>query len=640
MLDTAVSDADIDLLLTELNRRIAPEPPLTLDQLRRAAIRGYADVQACPGSGKTTLVGLKLLCLARKWTETSRGICVLTHTNVARDEILTRVRQHSAGHRLLAYPHFIGTIQEFVNTFFALPACRSQGKSVARIDDAYCTGRLENTIGWTAAGYLANRKLSVSGMRYVWREGALVLNVPGFQRESDSKSYRDLLSAKTRLVDSGLYFYSEMYALARQLIASNPAIVETLRHRFPVVMIDEMQDAQKFQDDLINLVFEDGQCLLQRLGDPDQSIFDGLGGDEPNESYNGAALQPICESHRFTPSVARHVAGLSQRKLAITTTYNAIAGGPQNSIILYRDGNRNDVLNRFSEIVVRLDQGLRRVVKAVGGVAENDAAAADPLNLRSYWAAFDRARNIRSFVPASFCQAVRYCACLEHGDVSLRYGALLHAILDALRLAEKQTPDRRGRLGPISRTNLSGFLRLHDTEHDFRRLIAGLMVNSMPNAQEWPNLIARLKGVLTIDQETQSIRTFFAFDDTPLPPQADAEDNGNTYRAPNGVAIHVSTIHAVKGETHDATLVLETKYRKLFDVKEMLPFVLDNARTAPVFDAAHPTTNESIRAGFMKKLYVAASRPRHLLCIATSHDRITEQQRADLLQQQWQIVDL
>lgn len=45
------------------------------------------DVEACPGSGKTTLLVAKLAILARKWTDARRGICILSHTNVARREI-------------------------------------------------------------------------------------------------------------------------------------------------------------------------------------------------------------------------------------------------------------------------------------------------------------------------------------------------------------------------------------------------------------------------------------------------------------------------------------------------------------------------------------------------------------------------
>lgn len=302
---------------------------------------------------------------------------------------------------------------------------------------------------------------------------------------------------------------------------------------------------------------------------------------------------------------------------------------------------RGLVLSRFAEIVASLEKDLRGTVKAVGGVAENDAGAGNPLNIRSYWPDFDRARNIRAFVPASLCQAVQYCACLENGDVVHRYNALIHAILETLRLAGKKwTSARTGKLVPILQVTLSSFLRLNGTERDFRHLVAAFMTGPMPTEAEWPNMMVQLRRLLTIDQETQPVRTYLAFDAKPLPPQIDDADNGNTYLAPNGVAIRVSTIHAVKGETHDATLILETKYRKLFDIGEMLSFILDPSRVVPKFDPAHPTTNESIRAGFMKKLYVAASRPRHLLCLAVGRERVNAAQKEDLIRQRWQILEL
>ena len=62
------------------------------------------DVEACPGSGKTTLLVAKLAVLARKWTQPRRGICVLSHTNVARREIERRLGNTAAGQQLLSYP--------------------------------------------------------------------------------------------------------------------------------------------------------------------------------------------------------------------------------------------------------------------------------------------------------------------------------------------------------------------------------------------------------------------------------------------------------------------------------------------------------------------------------------------------------
>jgi superfamily I DNA/RNA helicase len=78
------------------------------------------DVVACPGSGKTTVLLAKLLILANRMPfEDDRGICVLTHTNVAIDEI--KRKAGIAGDKLFNYPNFFGTFQKFVDKFLAIP---------------------------------------------------------------------------------------------------------------------------------------------------------------------------------------------------------------------------------------------------------------------------------------------------------------------------------------------------------------------------------------------------------------------------------------------------------------------------------------------------------------------------------------
>lgn len=48
-----------------------------------------------------------------------------------------------------------------------------------------------------------------------------------------------------------------MYELAKQAIASNRELVAALRSRFKIVILDEMQDTQRHQDELLNVIFPD-----------------------------------------------------------------------------------------------------------------------------------------------------------------------------------------------------------------------------------------------------------------------------------------------------------------------------------------------------------------------------------------------
>ena len=65
--------------------------------------------------------------------ENGAGICVLSHTNVAIDEIKNRLSAYAD--RLLSYPNYIGTIQSFVDRFVTMPYLRSiSGQNVHVID--------------------------------------------------------------------------------------------------------------------------------------------------------------------------------------------------------------------------------------------------------------------------------------------------------------------------------------------------------------------------------------------------------------------------------------------------------------------------------------------------------------------------
>lgn len=82
-----------------------------------------SDVSACPGSGKTTVLLAKLKLLADRMPfDDNSGVCVLSHTNVAVDEIRKRLSCYED--KLHSYPNFIGTIQSFIDKFVSMPYIR------------------------------------------------------------------------------------------------------------------------------------------------------------------------------------------------------------------------------------------------------------------------------------------------------------------------------------------------------------------------------------------------------------------------------------------------------------------------------------------------------------------------------------
>jgi hypothetical protein len=105
------------------------------------------DLQAVPGSGKTTALLAKLIILEKKMPfPDGSGVLILSHTNTAVEEIQSKLQ--TIAPKLFNFPNFVGTIQSFTDTFLALPYYAHVYKTHPyRIDDdlfAYLIYKLQN----------------------------------------------------------------------------------------------------------------------------------------------------------------------------------------------------------------------------------------------------------------------------------------------------------------------------------------------------------------------------------------------------------------------------------------------------------------------------------------------------------------
>lgn len=635
MVDIAITNEDIDAMEAEHNATFTDaHKQWQFDEERRSVICSWDDVQACPGSGKTTLVAAKLLILAKKWTETHKGICVLTHTNVARDEIVERLHDHPSGFKLTAYPHFIGTIQQFVNTFLGLPYLRSEHYQIAHIDDEACCRLIDKKLAYKTRKYLENRYVSPYGLKMFYSNDELLINIPGFPKESKSDSYINLCTIKGALIDRGLFFFSEMYAFAEALLSEHPEISASMRQRFPLVLIDEMQDTQESQDLIIQHLFDHEGVALQRLGDPDQAIFDNIGEDGPNKTYNGQD-QPhkIRSTHRFGDDICEKIIGLSYNQLNdLSSARTPERGEYPHTIFLYDDASRDKkVLEAFGKLIAGVDpDGTWNTIKAVGGVEGNGA------HISQYWNGYDRSKSSTSPKPKKLIHIAHICKDHVSGHVSSKHDLLMQGVLDLLRKAERKTNSKDGRDVYFSRQSLNAWLRDKDKRDQFRKLMGLIVLGGDLSAKRWGLYVGAFKKILDIDALTAEASDYLSHDDAPVVEGDNQTQSTNIYTCANGREIEVGTIHSVKGETHDATLILETEYRKQVDVKEMLAFILDQSMERPTF-TPKSANKDSILAQFMRKLYVAASRPRHLLCIAMHEKHINDEQIEQLKSAGWNV---
>lgn len=646
------------------------------------------DVQACPGSGKTTLVAAKLMLLAQNWAVPDEGVCVLSHTNVAKNEIIQRLSgsRTLAARRLLSYPHFIGTIQEFVNRFLALPYLRSIEISDVTVDNDE---------------YLAAARRLLSRNQFTWLRGTLnglgsVENQDGFLRETHwigapngaaninvsrrprawqqpqnfQRAQADLLRLKGYLAERGYFLFRDMYAYAQLAVASNGNLPKNLATRFPYFFVDEMQDTQKFQDEILRKLFplNDAASIVQRFGDPDQAIFHGVGNEEPNKTFNGKAAEDmdfvIHRSHRFDNEISEKILGLSYNEVPLDSELNepalaersalcAIGQNFEHTVLVFDDATRGDIIDRFAQSVSRQfvahhKQSPAFCAKAVGAVGNEIDPTQDQLKIGHYWPAYDKANAATSFKPRTLIEAVRYCRRSSSVDWAENYRMLLACLLKLLRLAGQVDGHGRNFSARSLRTRL-------DAEGEWQNLREAIhvMLNEsyVIDWDYWTDVTALLSAIFGIADMPEDARAYLSFseDEGGMEAVEEAEGDpavlvampGNTIRHADGFVIELSTIHGVKGETHDATLVMESK-NYCFDLGVMVPYLAGECPSNAQPNARIGENARSRRANkqFMRQFYVAMSRPRHLLCLALHSDRLSADHERLLRDKGWAVLRL
>lgn len=116
----------------------------------------------------------------------------------------------------------------------------------------------------------------------------------------------------------------------------------------------------------------------------------------------------------------------------------------------------------------------------------------------------------------------------------------------------------------------------------------------------------------------------------------------NVFSYPHGdpkVHIRLGSIHSVKGETHTATLVLDTFYYA-HHFTELKPWLLgDRSGGLKVKKKGAPQLESSRLLGRLKLHYVAMTRPSHLLCVAMRRDVFTDDELDVLKGRGWAVIN-
>ena len=676
-------------------------------------------VQASPGSGKTTVLLAKLIILTNKMPlPEGKGVCVLTHTNVAIDEIKAKLGQKADV--LFSYPNFFGTIQTFLHKYIAAAALHYfYGSQIAYVDDDVANavflkkysklpigesklkGRIyrqtvskEHIIDaaeiealggvdmLTSANVIKKKKrvdkydfqlrdynwsnipreykslirakkdkiLNSQGKEIVlsykvdWGNNKIITD--SGQIGVDTPTGAEYIKIKEEMFSEGILSFQDAYDLAFRYIREKSLNFSRFSDkRFKYLFIDEVQDCNNQQVALIQKIFDENKVVIQRFGDYCQAIYekDESSGPE-NDRLKDEQVLYIRNSNRFGEKIAKPL-----RTLCIEDNHQLIGNEEVPStkpiIITYEDPL--SVLPKYAELLnstlipemdnrsvleianrERQEDPLHRVnVKACGWVGKKGANDQKRF-IESYFPAFER-KNARLRTEGdSFNDFILK---KEHKYVKDYAISIIQGILKFLDLCDIRNGNRR-----YTKTSLLEFLSANNIEQK---------ENFLKDVMNWALLIINSNS----DNDIQSLKeAIYQYMTTTILPlygksvtrdahnffnaigegihEAPVAEHGNIYHG-DKIDIEVATVHSVKGETHAATLYLETFYDRHHE----------SDRLSEQFKGIAYTRADKKVLSSLRVIYVGMSRPRYLLCVAIQKDRFDNMDCREL-REIWKVV--
>ncbi|BAL79319.1 UvrD-helicase domain-containing protein [Bradyrhizobium cosmicum] len=621
---------------------------------RLSAIKNMdtADFEACPGSGKTTLLVAKLAILANRWRHPRQGVCVLSHTNAARNEIGKRLSASPVSVALLRYPHFVGTIHSFVNEFLAVPWLRSKGNPVGVIDTQIALRHRMGLLSWKWKSAMERRFLT---------EYALSYDAPNYTGgdkgalTTSSPFYQAMVAVSKASSEIGYFCFDEMFVWANELLDVRPEVATALRERFPVVFVDEAQDNSELQASLLHRVFCEGRSpsRRQRFGDSNQAIYNSFeqagASTDPFPSSNKFDLP---RSYRFNQTIADKVKAfgvIPQSIIGAGPSPSGISTAPKPPIVfLFDDDSVGRVLPCYAAHLV--DQFSRDELEsgtfvAIAGVHDSSRVEPIPCSMKHYEPNYDAACVRRASSPTTFAQYLAR-ARYEMGGSGNVFPLVFATASAVLRLAamagsnlnsvSPKSPHRRvldllqndgdrtkyselvefvvSRKGELSKSEWDGCCK--QLVVSVAEALADILPSSVQSFLKWPELNIGVEA--ETDTSKRRIDNLFSYpEDDPI------------------VHVRLGSIHSVKGETHTATLVLESFYYD-HHLSELKPWLL-GARSGGIKKGS--TLEGSRLLGRLRLHYVAMTRPSHLLCIAMRKDAFDGHELVILRERGWQIIE-
>ncbi|EDP16013.1 hypothetical protein CLOBOL_04184 [Enterocloster bolteae ATCC BAA-613] len=571
-------------------------------------------VMACPGSGKTTALMGKIIALVNHLPlNDGKGICIITHTNVAINEIKSRLG--SRGDILFQYPNFIGTIQAFTDKFLSIPFLKqAYRQGITAINDEYYYQKMfqrkkEITIlkkyAYGKCGrdyskidnYIKSIVLRRKDGEFDFCTGDKSLNL----KNKSSDTYKALYSL---LVDSlfsqGILRYDDTYLLAQMYLEEHPELSYYFCSRFQYVFMDEVQDNRGVQNEILDKIFLPERVVIQKFGDMDQAIYDDKEEVERNVLED---RYEISKSMRFPQNIADIIENLRVEPHKKTLIGNGNADAFIYILVFEHDKICN-VKDKFVDLI--LEHNLKKeksVFKCCGWVGYKEKE--EQLSVKSYYPMYISNKDVTIKQVGMSFQSILEENAKHNVTVGLIYKSVIVCIVRYLNMNDITFEEKQ-----ITYSILEKYIKNNMTIEWIN--LRSLIVREATKIKNYDETAFKIIG-------TEALHIVFHFFEECNEKQFlklfERQTNSkkdvlyNCYTR-DGVSVLFDTVHGVKGETHTGTLYVETYFNKKTDMQRILKFMSGSNIKKMGADE-----KKALKVG-----YVGMSRATDMLCIAIGED--------------------
>lgn len=494
-------------------------------------------VRASPGSGKTWLVAEAIRRELPRLPGNS-GIAALSFTRVGGEEIRIAIDSD------LEHPHFVGTIDSFLSKFVLRPYICNVFKGFVKPQIIPSDWGVEKWDKWgQKTKATVGHGINIFGCVYI---NEINGNPQLARRPYPGQSLQPLQPDINRMVhkakesvwkSSGLLTHSDAAMLASRIL-SHPIYGAKIRaeviHRFPFLVVDELQDTGHFLGRCIRSLLEEPTARGLLVGDPDQAIYE-FSGARPElfkefETMIGAVAFSLPISLRCSPAVATAASHLKDSKGAMGVSKSV------GRAILLRYTNFPAEITKLAIAVCSLNPS-----KNIKTVARSNSVLDD------IWD-----RQVKRTIPNLYCPATRH---IHSAVVEFRKRNNSKALGHALAAISRA----------MFRVDVLSDEDLAEKKIDLKDW-KSLAINSLLNANsinpigtfmDW-----HVGAALIIDEAIHTSNLFPAYEKGKLKPQQrpNWDKPCTDYLSPStelaASNVKVSTVHGAKGETHDLTIFI------------------------------------------------------------------------------------